>query len=203
MTIKTKNTPLILGYIVLNYIAFALTNQLPWNFLAIIEITKTGLEFDNPLITIGIHLIGLILCYLFPPSLKHRLVFLRWNNPLPGSRIFTELIQRDQRISKQDLIEKDGELPTIPEQQNQLWYRIYKKKQDDTVILAAHARWLLFRDLLSVSLILAPISIILTFVITPLPASIVYAISYIILITALWISAINTGNRFACNVLAR
>jgi len=203
MTLKSKNTPLILGYIVLNYIAFALTNQLPWNFLAKIEITKTGMEFDNPLITIGIYLLGLILCYLFPSSLKHRLVFLRWNNPLPGSRIFTELIQKDQRISKQDLINKYGKLPTIPEEQNQLWYRIYKEKQNDTVILASHGRWLLFRDLLSISLILGPLSIILTFVITPPPASIVYAVSYIILIIVLWISAINTGNRFACNVLAR
>jgi hypothetical protein len=138
VTLRTKNTAFISGFLVINYLGFAYVNGLPHGFFDKIKITKTGLEFDNPLITIGLYLLVLLLCSIFPASLKHSIVFLRWKNPLPGSRAFTEWCYRDERVSKEELVKRYGELPTDPGEQNRLWYKIYKEKQNETVVYSSH-----------------------------------------------------------------
>jgi hypothetical protein len=62
---------------------------------------------------------------------KARLVFWRWHNPLPGCRVFTELISTDPRVDVPALTRKLGDLPKDPQAQNALWHRLYKEQKAD------------------------------------------------------------------------
>ena len=105
MTLKAKNSPIIVGFTLLLYVGFAAANGLDWGWAQKVQISGAGLVFENPLISIGAHMIVLILSFLIPSELKHRIVYLRWANPLPGSRVFTAVAgRRDARISSARLL---------------------------------------------------------------------------------------------------
>lgn len=203
MTLKTRNTPFVLGFVLLVYVAFALMNGFDWSFSDSMEIGKEGIKLKSPVLTMTAHLLVLILTYLFPSDWKYRAVYLRWHHPLPGSRVFTELCAKDIRISSENIVKKYGELPTSPDEQNALWYRIYKEKQSDEVVLNSHGRWLLFRDVFAISIVLFLPSSAFTFWHSGVTTGLTFTILYLALISALWICARNTGIRFTCNVLAR
>lgn len=203
MTLKTKNTPYLLGFLILLYIGFAMANGFDWSFAKSMEISNNGIKLDHPVLSIAVYILALFLTYLLPSEWKHRLIYLRWRNPLPGCRIFTDLLHKDQRISRETLVSEHGELPSDADKQNNLWYKIYKSKQTDTVVLNSHGRWLLFRDLFAISIILFLPSTIFTFWSTGLIKGFVFIFLYIVLLIINWVCARNTGERFACNVLAR
>ncbi|MGO9566616.1 MAG: hypothetical protein ACLP5H_03645 [Desulfomonilaceae bacterium] len=203
MTLKTKNTTLILGFIVIIYVGFAMANGLDWGFATDIQVSKEGVKLSDPLLTMGLHLLALLLSYILPPEFKHRIIYLRWNDPLPGSRIFSSLVDKDSRISRKELVKKYGKLPTDPVEQNKLWYKIYKTKQSDEVVLNSHGRWLLFRDIFSILLILIVPATCYTYWKSGVEVGSVYFGLAAVLLVFLWTTARNTGNRFACNVLAR
>jgi len=203
MTLKSKNFPIILVFIAISYIAFAYANDLPWSFFKSVEVTNKGVVFENPVFGLAFHLLGLVLVFLLPANLKHIIVFMRKSHPLPGCRVFTDLLQKDHRISKDELISMYGELPTEPKEQNSLWYKIYKTKIDDNVIQSSHRTFLLFRDLLSISLIIYPVGIIVSAIIEINIKTITFASIAILVTICLWVAARNAGERFACNVIAR
>ena len=203
MTLKTKNAPFVFGFVIMLYVGFALMNGFEWSFAESMEIGKEGVKLKSPVLTLSVHLLVLILTYLFSSNWKHRVVYFRWHHPLPGSRAFSELCAKDSRISRKDLISKYGELPSTPDEQNSLWYKIYKEKQSDEVVLNSHGRWLLFRDIFSISIILFLPSSAYTLWHTGAIKGLIYTLLNIALIVVLWVCARNTGNRFACNVLAR
>ena len=61
---------------------------------------------------------------------KARIVFLRWQNPLPGSCAFTRYAAADPRINLVGVLEQaHGPLPTDLGQQNALWYKLYKSAE--------------------------------------------------------------------------
>ena len=203
MTLKTKNTPYLVAFIALAYVVFALVNKFDWNFVQTIEIGKEGVKFKNPLFSLLFYFVALILTYLFPSDWKHKIIYLRWKHPLPGSRVFSELLDKDERISRKELIDKYGNLPSSPQEQNELWYKIYKEKQNDEIVLNSHGHWLLFRDLFSIFIIVAVPSVVFTFLNSGIKSGIIYAIFCFVVVVVLWIAARNAGERFACNVLAR
>ena len=203
MTLKTKNTPFVFGFVIAVYVGFAFINDFDWSFAETMEIGKEGVKLKSPVLTLSVHLLVLILSYLFPSDWKHRVVYFRWHYPLPGSRAFTELCANDSRISREDLINHYGELPTRPDEQNSLWYKIYKEKQSDEVVVNSHGRWLLFRDIFAISIILFLPSSAFTFWHTGAITGLTYTLLNLALIIVLWVCARNTGNRFTCNVLAR
>lgn len=203
MTLKTKNTPLVLGFVILVYIGFALLNGFDWSFADSMEIGKEGIKLKSPIITMSFHLLILVLTYVLPSDWKHRAVYLRWHNPLPGNRAFTELCAKDSRISRENLVKLYGELPTSPAEQNALWYKIYKDKQSDEVVSHSHGRWLFFRDVFAISIILFLPSSAFTFWHSGTTTGIIFTMVYLALIFLLWLCAKNTGIRFTCNVLAR
>jgi hypothetical protein len=88
-------------------------------------------------------------------DLKARLVFLRWKNPLPGSRAFEQANMRaDTRISPERLRSAlGGKFPRSAADQNATWYRLYKKLESEPSVQGAHFEYLLFRDLTWLSLI--------------------------------------------------
>lgn len=203
MTLKTKNSPYIIGFVILIYVGFAYVNGLEWGFAETIVLGQKGLTLKNPVLTLAFYILALVLTYILPSEWKHRLIYARWNYPLPGSRVFTDLLSKDSRISCEDLAAQYGDLPAKPDEQNALWYKIYKTKQTDKVVLNSHGRWLLFRDVLAVAIVLAIPSTVFTYWNVGGKMGTFFTILYLLLIVALWICARNTGQRFACNVLAR
>ncbi|MCG7995587.1 MAG: hypothetical protein JAZ06_09240 [Candidatus Thiodiazotropha taylori] len=100
--------------------------------------------------------ISVWLTYLIPADLKHRLVFLRIKNVLPGHR-FIQLAEKDARIDSEQLnteIKNIAEMKKSPAQQNQYWYKaIYRPLGSEPEVASIHKSFLLYRDAASVALI--------------------------------------------------
>ncbi len=136
-------------------------------------------------------------------NVKAILVFWNIRYPLPGSKAFTVLAPKDERINMDKLKEIIGKLPTSPKEQNNLWYSIYKKHQNKIVILNSHKNYLFARDMTSMSalfLILIPLVIIFL----GINGIWKFLYSMFLLLQYLLISLVarNYGKRFVCNVLA-
>jgi hypothetical protein len=102
-------------------------------------------------------IVYLLIARLLPTSIKECLVFWRWKERLPGYRAFTDVAPRDARISLDALRNKYGDFPTRGNDQNALWYRIYKTHESAPGVEDAHKHYLLYRDLNAVNLLLAAI----------------------------------------------
>lgn len=203
MSLKTKQLPLVTAFVVLNYIAFAFVNHLPWQFLQAVDYSEGALLFKSPLIAVAMHLGILILCFIIPSNSKSVIIFWRFKNPLPGCRVFSELAVKDPRIDVKELENRYGRLPIEPKAQNTLWYKIYKEKQNEKIIHSSHGHWLLFREITAISvmfaLLLAPISLF----VTGGKISFIYAFALMVQYLILRQSAVNAAEQFTCNVLAR
>lgn len=82
---------------------------------------------ENGIVTVVSTIITFILNGLLSSDFKAKLVFWKKENIYPGCRAFTDLLYRDCRIDKFALRQKYGELPIQPQDQNKLWYKMYKK----------------------------------------------------------------------------
>jgi len=78
---------------------------------------------------------------------KERLVFLRWNDTLPGHRAFSEYGPADPRVDMVALKKLCGsKLPSDPAEQNRTWYRLYKSVEHHPAVSQVHKDFLLTRD---------------------------------------------------------
>jgi hypothetical protein len=102
----------------------------------------------------GLVLVGILNAQI-SPNAKAQIIFARWNNPLPGSRAFTKHAATDPRIDVASLERAHGPLPTDPEQQNRLWYRLYKTVEDHPSVLQVHGEFLFARDYACLALMMA------------------------------------------------
>jgi hypothetical protein len=98
-------------------------------------------------------LIATVLNGFLSADAKARIVFLRWENVLPGHRAFSVYARRDSRIDLGALADAYGRLPTDPTQQNRLWYRIFKTVDDQPHIAQLHRDFLLLRDYTAIALL--------------------------------------------------
>jgi hypothetical protein len=100
------------------------------------------------LLPIGFALvIATVLNGVLSAETKARLVFLRWNNALPGHRAFSRYAASDPRIDLAELIKVQGSpLPVNPVDQNRAWYRIYKTVDKEPAVSQVHRDFLLLRD---------------------------------------------------------
>jgi len=148
-------------------------------------------------------ILGIILNGLLPSDIKAMIVYTRFKHALPGHRAFSKLGKADSRIRLERIAKKYVKLPRNPIDQNKLWYDIYKKHQDKPVIRDSHKKFLLMRDIASLSFIIW-LGYVIVFVIffTTKIEFISYLIFGTIQFLVTMISARNYGNRFACNVLA-
>jgi hypothetical protein len=90
---------------------------------------------------------------LLSPLAKAQIVFLRWEEPLPGSRAFTAEILNDPRINRDVLEKKLGKFPTVAQKQNEEWYRLYKKHEDKPSVTQAQMSYLLTAEMVIIGLI--------------------------------------------------
>ena len=155
------------------------------------------------IVAAGIPLLAIVLSGVFSDQNKARLVFWRWRHPLPGCRVFTQLIETDPRINVPALKNRLGAFPRAPQAQNALWYQLYKARQKAVTVFQAHRVYLLTRDMATVSaafVVLFPIGLIANHGLGE-RTSILYvaalALQYLLTATA----ARNYGNRFVLNVL--
>jgi hypothetical protein len=158
----------------------------------------------NGIIAASVPLLAIVLSNILGDQAKARLVFWRWHHPLPGCRVFTELMARDPRIDVPTLKSKLGRLPREPHAQNTLWYRLYDERRADPKIVAAHRTYLVTRDLASISaafVALLPCSLLAAGA-GPYTVSLGYAgllsVQYVFTASA----ARNYGKRFVLTVLA-
>lgn len=96
----------------------------------------------------------LMLLGLVPPQLRDRLIHWRWQNPLPGSRAFSNIEPKDRRIDLDILDREFGPLPSDPGEQDRLFYHIYCSQAEMPGVLDAHGSYLATRDIATINLIL-------------------------------------------------
>jgi len=199
-TLKSQNNKFIWLFILFNITIFAIfyfDKRLDYD--QITEIWSSFTLKDGFLLAIA-PLITLIVNGIIPSNVKAVIVFWRVHNALPGHRVFTKLLMKDSRIDQSSLENKYGKLPLKATDQNNLWYKIYKKNENDVIVIDSHKNFLLLRDLSSISFIilfLFPIIIIFNN-----SLSLLYPFLLFIQFITITISAKNYGNRFALNVLA-
>ncbi len=135
-------------------------------------------------------------------EMKARIVFWRWNNPLPGSEAFSKYALSDPRIDVAALQQVCGQFPTSAKQQNSLWYKLYKSVADDASVKQVHREFLFARDYACLSLMAALILGGFGFLLAPLKE----ASGYLLLLTAQFLfasrAARHYGQRFVTTVLA-
>ena len=166
-----------------------------WQFEGLIT-SKVVLGLVLPFVT-------LVLDGIVPADIKVSLVYCRLNYPLPGSQAFTKYGPADPRVDMRSLERAYGPFPVLPNDQNQLWYRLFKASEDRPSVSQTHRRSLLTRDLASLSFTLVPLGAILGAVFR------VGILSWAILIAVLTVQflvlrvvAANSGRRFVTTVLA-
>lgn len=144
----------------------------------------------------------LLLNALLSPDLKAALVFWRPRHALPGHRAFSKYAKGDPRIDVAALLGRLGDFPAEPVAQNVLWYRLYRHHREDASVLDANRRFLLFRDLATLSFLLAiVVPIVMKWLgmgATVAPAAAVFAVQYLIALVA----AQQAGIRLVRTVLA-
>jgi hypothetical protein len=144
----------------------------------------------------------LLLSALMSPDFKASLTFWRTRYALPGHRAFSLYVHGDARIDVAALERRIGPFPSSPVAQNAEWYLIYRLHRNDDAVLDANRRFLLFRDLATVSVLLAvgvPIALKLAgWEIAMAPAGAVFAVQYVLSS----IAAQQAGIRFVRTVLA-
>ncbi len=159
--------------------------------------TKDGI------IAAGIPLLAMVLSGVVGDLNKARLVFWRWRDPLPGCRVFSDLMGKDPRIDVPALKKKLGRLPKEPQAQNALWYRLYKEYRGEITISEAHRVYLLTRDMATIAAVFV---VLLTLGVAAVPVRLrillVYGGGLIGQYLLLASAARNYGTRFVLNVLA-
>ena len=133
---------------------------------------------------------------------KAILSFWRFKNPLPACRAFSFYADKDDRIDKNFLTSKFGQLPVLPKEQNSLWYKIYKKHQENPVVKKSHKDFLLARDITSVSFLFFIVGGISMLILSVESVKWLYVIYLLIQFIIFSIVAQNHGKRFVCNALA-
>lgn len=144
---------------------------------------------------------ALVANHLLPRWLKEIIVFLRIRDVQPGCRAFSVHAKKDKRIDEPALLKIVGSFPSAANEQNALWYKLFKKNEDKTPIRYAHKNYLLFRDLAALSLMLILASLTLV-VYKPCTTTASLSGWFLLQYLLSMIAAQNSGNSLVDNVLA-
>ena len=197
--LKDYNTTLV-SITVFNLVVLNGDMLIGWirNFNSISE----GFLEENFIILFIIPIVTYILTGLLPSKFKANIVYMRLNNPLPGTRVFTKLIHHDERIDITKFNAKYSGFSTKPEDQNKLWYQIYSCHKYEPGIFEAHRDFLKSRDMTSIAFIILTLFIIYTLAVNLNNinlAKLTYLVFQYILLA---IVSQNKGNRFTLSVIA-
>ena len=201
-SIKKENIPILSAYVIwcsVLFFVFNLSDGVSWSL--IIEEFKS-INIKSSVLVVMMPLIIIVTNGLLSSETKAKIVFLRLEHSLPGHRVFSKYIKKDSRIDIDKLKDLVGDLPTDPIEQNKLWYRLYKKNENSSLIYESHKSFILTRDLAIFSLLFIIGSIIYFIIVKWNASSTKLILIYIVQLILLIISVNNYGKRFACNVIA-
>jgi len=165
--------------------------------LAVVDWTKAA---GTLVVTIGVMLLN----GLGDRKLKASLVFWRRVHPEPGYRAFSEHAAADPRVDVEQLREAlGGTLPQEPEKQNAAWIQLLRKHEADPAVRTNHGEYLLFRDLVWLSLVAATLGGTGTVLLTGISrASVIYLLVSLILLLLFTHVAASHGVRFVGTVMS-
>ena len=149
-TLKEKNRPQLIVFVILNAIAFGILLEGFDREVSFLEsLTKGNIAVLGRLSAIpaALALVIGVLGWAVPKSWKETMIFWRIHNCLPSSRAFSAIALRDPRIDPRRLVEKHGNLPSVPAQQTALWYRMYRKSGGEASVEDAHGAYLRYREM--------------------------------------------------------
>jgi hypothetical protein len=212
-TLKQSNLSYLRGFIILNVGGFLIVSKTDISgIVELLDLDINSNKIINKLVedAIGgsfvlalLYILVTLLSGLLDSTTKERLVFLRWNDVLPSCHAFSKHMYEDPRIDPEIIEKNNGILPTEPSKQNSLWYRIYKKYQNEQPVLDAHKNFLLMRDLCGIHLIcLIGLGIAGYFAIEDKNHYAIYLSVMAFILILLVLAARNYGIRFVTNVLA-
>jgi hypothetical protein len=144
-----------------------------------------------------------VLTAQFSELARARLVFWKWQYPLPGYRAFTYYGPNDGRFTM-DAVERvcGDRLPTEPKEQNAKWYGLYRRVADHPTVLDAHRNFLFYRDYAVISILLIIAFGGAGFWFLPSLTAPVYFIALLLQYGLVCRAAQNNGVAFVTNVFA-
>lgn len=202
-TLKEENNKMIISFVIINLVLGYLFLYMNDPNIDNINDFYKSIISKKSIFYLITPFIALVLTNLLSSNFKAKLVFLRFRDPLPGSRAFSKYLYKDVRIDVANIKDKHNPLPEKANEQNALWYSIFKKYPDNTMIVGSHKNFLLLRDLSCVSVLLFIIFSIVWMLSSGLFINPFNYFVYLLLqFITLNICANNQGCRFTCNVLA-
>jgi hypothetical protein len=200
-SLKDQNRRKLLGAALANVVAYIVASRLSsgsqWDAAALFQIAQSTATASLAALAVG------VLDAQVSPITKARLVFLKWHNPLPGSRAFSEFARADPRVNLHKLRAKYGPLPRTPSSQNRLWYSIFKSVEADLSVSGAHREYLLMRDYAFMALAILVIGSVAAAIEFASPLTISAYIAILVLQVAVTLRAANTnGKCLVATVLA-
>lgn len=205
-SLKQKNQPQLITFVVSNAIGLGLIALGPSRLLAVLqELSKGDWTILGKLIAIPAYLtlVTGTLGWVMPRAGKEFLVFWKIRNCLPSSKAFTLIGPRDPRIDMRRLISKYCSLPKEAGQQTALWYRIYRAHKEEASVEDAHGAFLRFREMTTLCVALIIISAVSVAYFAIEGRQLVLGLLLLVLeYLAVMIAARNAATRFVANVLA-
>ncbi len=153
MTLKQKNYPYIILYVLFNFAIFFVLYKNNIFSLPEFNIVFQKLSQKDGVFFILLPLFIIVAQDYAPPKIKEILVFWKRDNRLPGCQAFSKYIKEDNRIDRDSLVQKYGKFPRNGEKQNKLWYKIYVGIKDKRID-KTHKDYLLLRELTVVTVFL-------------------------------------------------
>lgn len=157
-SLKEQNAGLIRAAMIGHIVAFAWIAARPLRLLSL-----SGRDFAAKLETMAapgtaalglIIVASLILLGIMSPNWRDRVIHWRWDDPLPGCRAFSVIGPHSSHVDMPNIEARHGPLPERCEEQNKLFYKIYREHRDDIGVLDAHGRYLAARDIGTITVIL-------------------------------------------------
>jgi hypothetical protein len=96
----------------------------------------------------------------------------------------------------------NGTLPISPREQNQLWYKLFKKHSINVIVVKSHRNFLLARDLTAICFLFFILAGLPMLYFGRPPYNYIYLFFLLIQYLVLVVVAQNHGRRFVTNVLA-
>lgn len=202
--LKGKNPLYLWSFVAVNsavFLSVIINKGLPQSLQPITQ-TWSQVSAKNGIIAVCIPVIVIVLSGVLGDTMKARLIFWRWRDPLPGCRAFSALVASDPRIDIKALTVKHGKFPRSPSAQNALWYKLYREHKTKPMIWSSHQVYLLTRDLAAMAACVAILfSTGAALVLVSWKTCAGYAIMLILQYVIIARAARNYGNRFVLNVL--
>ena len=203
ISLKDANRLPLLAVVLVNFVCFYAAIKIGSIFAGTLHEAVGSLTNTNVLLVgTGLIFVGLLNAQLSSET-KTRIIFLRWQNPLPGSQAFTRYMNTDSRIDVTNLEKKYGPLPTDPKAQNAIWYKLYKSIEEHPSVMQVHREFLFTRDYSCLSLMM--MILLGSAGLFQIPSSRTTIVYFVILIFQFLLAsqaARNHGRRFVTTVLA-